>query len=422
MLFSNVNEEEFELVSEFEKAGVIYKEVRLKNRGHRCQGCGTFHTNVKEYRTKKIRHSVYAHQNCFILYKQRRFICPKCRMTAMETNPFISHDDRVSDQTIINALTDLKRYNNTFTAVAERYGLSVRGVMSLFDRYCQMEGNRLPKVLCIDEIYFSRKRRKKYVLVLLNFFNRAIIDVLKDRDKHTIASYLSKIPREERDAVEYISIDMNDNYRDVLQVYLKNAAIVADSFHVIKRVNKVLDDKRRKIMRRFEDNKSSDEYYLLKYRDQLLFSKSLSYDRTMNRHFRYYISENELLGMILKIDPELESSYHLVQKYILFNDHDYGGDLKTARNDLEELIIEFKLSGISGFPELAATLEYWKEEIISSFSLVKGQRVSNGPIEGRNSLIKKVLHLANGYTNFDRFRNRIIYSLNKYASHSFQRE
>lgn len=39
MLFSNVNEEEFELVSEFEKAGVIYKEVRLKNRGHRCQGC-----------------------------------------------------------------------------------------------------------------------------------------------------------------------------------------------------------------------------------------------------------------------------------------------------------------------------------------------------------------------------------------------
>ena len=422
MLFSNVNEEEFELVSEFEKAGVIYKEVRLKNRGHRCQGCGTFHTNVKEYRTKKIRHSVYAHQNCFILYKQRRFICPKCGMTAMEDNPFISHDDRVSDQTVINVLTDLKRYNNTFTAVAERYGLSVRGVMSLFDKYCQMERNRLPKVMCIDEIYFSRKRRKKYVLVLLNFFNRAIIDVLKDRDKHTIASYLSKIPRQERDSVEYISIDMNDNYRDVLQVYLKNAAIVADSFHVIKRVNKVLDDKRRKIMRRLEDNKASDEYYLLKYRDQLLFTKSLSYGRTMNRHFRYYISENELLGMILKIDPELETSYHLVQKYILFNDHNYDGDLNTVRNDLEDLIIEYKLSGISGFPELAATLEYWKEEIINSFSLVKGQRVSNGPIEGRNSLIKKVLHLANGYANFDRFRNRIIYSLNKYASHSFKRD
>ena len=239
----------------------MYKEVHLKNRGHRCLGCGTFHTNVKEYRTKKIRHSVYAHKECFILYKQRRFICPKCGVTTMEINPFISNDDRVSDQTIINILTDLKRYNNTFTAVAEHYGLSVRGVISLFDRYCQMERNRFPKVLCIDEIYFSRKRRKKYVLVMLNFFNRAIIDVLKDRDKHTIASYLSKIPGRERDSVEYVSIDMNDNYRDVLKVYLRNVSITADSFHVVKRVNKVLDDKRRKIMRRFEDHKSSDEYY-----------------------------------------------------------------------------------------------------------------------------------------------------------------
>ena len=91
-----------------------------------------------------------------------------------------------------------------------------------------MERNQLPKVMCIDEIYFSRKRRKKYVLVILNFFNRAIIDVLKDRDKHTIASYLSKIPKGERDSVEYVSIDMNDNYRDVLKVYLRKATIIAD--------------------------------------------------------------------------------------------------------------------------------------------------------------------------------------------------
>ncbi|HAE16046.1 MAG TPA: hypothetical protein DCG51_05790 [Erysipelotrichaceae bacterium] len=48
------------------------------------------------------------------------------------------------------------------------------------------------------------------------------------------------------------------------------------------------------------------------------------------------------------------------------------------------------------------------EEIVASFSLVKGVRVLNGPIEGRNSLIKKVLKLANGYSNFNRFRNRII--------------
>ena len=57
MLFSNISEEEFEFVREFELKGTIYKEVRIKNRGCRCE-CGTFHTNVKEYKKKKILHGL----------------------------------------------------------------------------------------------------------------------------------------------------------------------------------------------------------------------------------------------------------------------------------------------------------------------------------------------------------------------------
>ena len=422
MLFCNVKEDEFELLREFEKDGVVYIEVRLKNRGHICSGCGTFHTSVKEYRTKKIVHSIYAYKKCIVLYHQRRFICPKCSKTCMETNPFISSDDnRVSDQTVENVLKDLKRYNNTFTSTAERYSLTTRGVMKLFDRYCQMERNRLPIVLCVDEVYFSRVRKKKYVLILLNFFNRAVIDVLKDRDKHTIAAYFSSIPREERNRVQFVSIDMNEYYRDVLSIYLKKATIIADSFHVVKQVNKVLDEQRKKVMRRFDDQKKSDQYYLLKYREQLLFSKELSYERKMNKHFRYTISENELLGLMLEIDPDLKKSYYLAQKYISFNDKDFKGDLKKVRNVLEDLINEYKLSGIDGFYDLAETLDNWKEEIIASFSIVKGERVSNGPIEGRNSLIKKILKLANGYSDFKRFRNRVMYSANKLAAHHFKR-
>lgn len=41
------------------------------------------------------------------------------------------------------------------------------------------------------------------------------------------------------------------------------------------------------------------------------------------------------------------------------------------------------------------------------------RRLSNGPIEGINSIIEKINVNGNGYTNFYRFRNRIIYSINK---------
>ncbi len=106
--------------------------------------------------------------------------------------------------------------------------------------------------------------------------------------------------------------------------------------------------------------------------------------------------------------------------YIDFNNTDYHTNLNEAENRLNEIIIEYKLSGIDTFYNLALTLEEWKNEIVNSFSHVNGKRVSNGPIEGRNSLIKKIIKLANGYSNFKRFRNRIIYSLNTYAHHNFK--
>ncbi|MBR3350549.1 MAG: transposase, partial [Lachnospiraceae bacterium] len=61
----------------------------------------------------------------------------------------------------------------------------------------------MPKVLCVDELYFSRKRKKKYVLILLNFRNRAIIDILKDRDKHTLSVFLSHLEPKERSNIQY---------------------------------------------------------------------------------------------------------------------------------------------------------------------------------------------------------------------------
>ena len=47
-----------------------------------------------------------------------------------------------------------------------------------------------------------------------------------------------------------------------------------------------------------------------------------------------------------------------------------------------------------------------------------GKRVSNGPIEGKNSYIKKILSNANGFMNFERARNKIMYSQNHKQGYS----
>jgi len=423
MIFSNINEDDIKIIDEFKKNGIIYIEVETVNRGCRCSGCGTFHTNVKEYKTKYINHSIYTMEKTILIFHHRRFVCPKCGKTHMEDNPFTSDGNRVSSKTVLSILDFLKRYNNPFRAAAEYFNISTTEVIAYFDKYCQMERNKFTRVMCFDEIYFSRKRRKKYVLVIINFFNRAIIDVLKDRDKSTLSSYLRRIDVEERNRVQYVCIDMNDNYRDILNIYFHNAFIVVDSFHVVKHISEALDSIRKSVMRRFESSKKSDEYYLFKYKDELLYIEdplSNEYRKPKhNHHFHYLYSDYEMLEMMLNLDADLRTAYELYHSYIRFNNTNYDNPIKCL-DDLNEIINDYKLSNINEFIKLADMLNNWKDEIVNSFAKINGTRVSNGPIEGRNSLIKKILKIANGYTNFKRFRNRVIYCLNKYAQHSFK--
>jgi len=424
MLFCDLNEEDFEINEEFVDKGVIYKRIKLKNKGIRCLKCGTYTTSIKEYKTKRIIHNIYHHENCKIIYLQRRFICPICGSTRMEDNPFTSDNNKISDKTILNILETLKRYNVPFKQACEMYGLSTRGIIKIFDKYVNIPRQPLTRIICLDEIYFSRSRKKKYVLVIINFMNRAVLDILKDRDKSTLSSYLRKLDFKEKDRVEYVGIDMNDNYRDIASIYFRNACIVADSFHVLRHVHDALDNVRKRIMKRYEDNKRSDEYYMLKYRDELLYEKDpLSAEHRKvkrNHHFHYDLSEFELLQMMLKIDSQLKEGYELYHQYIRFNDTDYTNSIDTI-NDLNEIINDYKISMIKEFMDLANTLNNWKAEIANSFIKFRGIRVSNGPIEGRNSMIKKILRIANGYTNFRRFRNRVMYCLNRYSNHSFKK-
>ena len=64
-------------------------------------------------------------------------------------------------------------------------------------------------------------------------------------------------------------------------------------------------------------------------------------------------------------------------------------------------------------------LDHWEEEIIHSFIVYRGKRLSNGSIEKKDGMIKKILKIANGYGNFKRFRNRAMYTLSKRSTHTY---
>lgn len=65
-------------------------------------------------------------------------------------------------------------------------------------------------------------------------------------------------------------------------------------------------------------------------------------------------------------------------------------------------------------------LEHWKFEIMNSFLIVDGIIMSYGSMESLNGRLKRVLHDGYGYSNFYKFRNRIMFCKNKNESINFK--
>ena len=82
---------------------------------------------------------------------------------------------------------------------------------------------------------------------------------------------------------------------------------------------------------------------------------------------------------------------------------------EEIEKELNEFIDTCYISNITQFIKVANTLNSWKEEILNSFISYKGRRLTNSMAENRNNYIKKILCVSNGYQNFKRCRNRIMY-------------
>ena len=55
----------------------------------------------------------------------------------------------------------------------------------------------------------------------------------------------------------------------------------------------------------------------------------------------------------------------------------------------------------------------WHDEIVDSFNMINGHKITNGPMERVNRDIKTIFGISFGSTNFPRMRNRIIYCINQ---------
>ena len=384
--------------------------LTLKKKECFCPNCKSTHFRLKEYRYRRIKHSLFLNKPTTFILKSRKNKCLECNKTFMEPNAFAPRNSRVSYETIHTVLETAKAYNSTWKEIGIRAHVSDETAMNIFDRYVNPPRGKMPKVLSIDECYNKHQFNKPYSCIFFNFLESKIIDVIEDRSKINLGRYLSKISREERLNVKYVVIDMWEPYLDVASIYFPDAIVAIDSFHVLKEMGFALDKVRRRIMNGYQ--KGSEEYYLLKKWNDLLYNDQKSWDEKMkikglgNRWYNKY----QLQQKMLNIHPDLKIAQEF---YIQYKRHNQVTNIESASEMIDYFINYKDIIRVNEFIAIIQMLINWKEYIVNSFNIVDGRRISNGPIEGFNSNFKKMMNVANGLYSFQRFRNRLMYCYNK---------
>ena len=133
--------------------------------------------------------------------------------------------------------------------------------------------------------------------------------------------------------------------------------------------------------------------------------------RKPKSHYGYLVDKFAVLHELLSIDEELKKAYQLKSEYMEFNLVEEYSQESTYK--LEDFIDRFKASTYQEFREFGDLLKRWKIYIVNSFIRIDGKRLSNGPMESLNGRIKRIISDGYGYKDFNRFRNRVMFSLNK---------
>ena len=139
----------------------------------------------------------------------------------------------------------------------------------------------------------------------MDFRTGELIDIYPDRKKSYLISkfsaiknrtYNDKTHTSELSRVKYISMDLNDYYRQVCKLYFPNAIICADEFHVIKNLNDYFDNVRKRCRR----NCDSDLYIYLLTKFECVLSVDADLDNIgkYNRKFGRYINYRGIRELI----------------------------------------------------------------------------------------------------------------------------
>jgi transposase len=249
----------------------------------------------------------------------------------------------------------------------------------------------------LDETSFVRLgpyKHTSFATTVADVDNHQIIDILPTREYADVAGWIDKQPVAWKNRIRYGALDMSPTYAAVYTVTLPKASQVVDPFHAIALANRCLDDVRRRVQNQQTGHRGRKDDPLYRARRVLLMGEEkLDAEATAR------------LTSLLELgdpDAEVAITYRIKER---FRDFYRAGDPNHARQLLEELQAHcVKRAMPPEVQRLGRTIERWFDKLCN-YHLAK---VTNGPTESLNNLIKRIKRVGFGFRNFRNYRIRAL--------------
>jgi transposase len=309
---------------------------------------------------------------------------------------------RITDRAARWATIQVGRHGRSVREVASDLGCGWHTVMDAVVAYGQVLVNdpgRFGDVaaLGLDETLRCRLgpwRRQQWTTQIVDVQAGQLLDVVEGRTAKGPIAWLAQRPESWRDRVEFATLDLSGPYRKVFDTMLPAAIQVADPFHVTKLANSKLDECRRRVQNETLGHRGRKDDPL--YRARRLLTKA--HERLDTR------GDAKLRGLLRAGDPrgEVQMTWHAketVRSIYDINDCDLAAEfVDQLTDDLRDDAMPPEVRS------LGRTVTRWRDQIVAWHRA----RVSNGPTEAVNNLVKRVKRVAFGITNFRNYRIRAL--------------
>jgi len=247
--------------------GSIIIKAILDQTKETCPICKSSRLHFKDSKERHFKMCPTSNKFCWLHLIIRRRYCADCFHKWWPRPSFVSSQRRMVrtfEKHVLRLVSGM-----TLEDTAKLLGLSWHTVRDIHKDYLKRKYSKsfeLKKLIYLGIDEFSIGKNHDYMTIFIDLDTSQIIHAVEGRTKEVITPFLKKLAKKAIGLMA-IAMDMSGPYKSAVNEFLPNRDIVFDRFHVMKLMNKAIDEIRREQHRIYkkqgEDVLKGSRYLLL---------------------------------------------------------------------------------------------------------------------------------------------------------------